>query len=654
MKTHHSIIQGCCLVAALLLSSSMGWAGTLNRSAFKARRQTNLVRQVNSSVLTHSDTLSLRGMGTVYALSIDATIQQPREASFVRIVLEDTKGHDYLVAESDRFRNDTSTVHLSEYCEETAQLAGVTPFLLKCYMAGDATLQITGIHASNQVPTRMQATNRESDANIKRAQVQSIVNRINEYNIKHKKLWQAGVTDFSLRNIEGQNTTEEDAYTANMKFYIDGIYEIGERTENVKTSSSNFVSSFDWRDRHGKNWITPIKNQEVNGNCALFAAVGVAEALYNLYYNDTINLALSEQFIRECLMWDINAQYLSYQAPLEFIVTDSVIDEQSLPYSYDGLLGLGYRPVGQESVNLDSIITISFNGLCLDTFCDSVKYHLINHGPGMWGANFPSSSPLGNHYMTLIGYGTINESENYINIDKYGYNSYHGYADPSMIGKTYWIFKNSFGSSSSNPYLQPVIKIVFNNGAYIYNAYFANTPVTSRSNIRIKCEDRDGDGYYNWGINKNPPSSLPSWAHREKDANDSDRFIGPMDDKGNPVSVYLDSYENISNYTVVNKDSINYKHIVIKNGGTLVIKKHFHCFPGVWIYVESGGTLTIDSGILENVLIEVSENATINIKNEGQIILLPQNYYNLISIPETAKLNLLQGGIKKSTIIWEF
>ena len=103
----------------------------------------------------------------------------------------------------------------------------------------------------------------------------------------------------------------------------------------------------------------------------------------------------------------------------------------------------------------------------------------------------------------------------------------------------------------------------------------------------------------------------------------------------------------------VNQDSINYKHIVIQNGGTLVIKKRFHCFPGVWIYVESGGTLTIDNGTLENVLIEVSENATINIKNAGYLILLPQNDENIINLPKTAKLNLVNGVIKKSSIIWD-
>ena len=46
-------------------------------------------------------------------------------------------------------------------------------------------------------------------------------------------------------------------------------------------------------------------------------------------------------------------------------------------------------------------------------------------------------------------------------------------------------------------------------------------------------------------------------------------------------------------------------------------------------------------------------NATINIKNAGYLILLPQNDENIINLPKTAKLNLVNGVIKKSSIIWD-
>ena len=179
------------------------------------------------------------------------------------------------------------------------------------------------------------------------------------------------------------------------------------------------------------------------------------------------------------------------------------------------------------------------------------------------------------------------------------------------------------------------------------------TPVISRKlkYRAIKCEDRDGDGYFNWGISEEPPSSLPSWAHREKDANDSNRYIGPMDDKGNPTEKDVNGWTYINSYTVVNKDSINYKHIVIENGGTLVIKKRFHCFPGVSVYVESGGTLTIDAGVMANVCIDIQPNATLNIRNKGSLTLIPVDTETLMEFPLGAKLNIQEGGIYKSTAL---
>lgn len=109
--------QKCFLMAALL--APVTFYAQVTKECFKARLQTPTKAEMNVQ-LTSSDTISLRQLGTIYALSIDATIEQPREASFVRIVLEDVEGHNYLIAESDRFRNDTTTVNLMEYCEETA------------------------------------------------------------------------------------------------------------------------------------------------------------------------------------------------------------------------------------------------------------------------------------------------------------------------------------------------------------------------------------------------------------------------------------------------------------------------------------------------------------------------------------------------------
>lgn len=181
MKRVHSFIQKYILMS-VLLAVSLTMAAQ-DRTLFTARAQENQNRQLRYTFIT-SDTIPLEGFGTIYSLSIDATINQPREASFTRVVLEDKDGHDYLVAESDWFRNDSTTVTLDHYCEETALLDGITPIRLKCYVAGNAVLSLNGIHFSDQPATRKDGKPIETVKNMKEAQVKNIVERINTYNKK--------------------------------------------------------------------------------------------------------------------------------------------------------------------------------------------------------------------------------------------------------------------------------------------------------------------------------------------------------------------------------------------------------------------------------------------------------------------------------------
>ena len=160
-------------------------------SVFRARAQENQSRQLRTT-LNRSDTISLEGIGTIYSLSIDATIYQPREASFTRIILEDTEGYNYLIAESDWFRNDTSIVELRYYCEETAKLHGIKPLRIKCYFSQDVSMTLHSIHLATTPPTNPRMI--ESSDSIKKMQVQDIINRINAYNKKHHKLWFAAMT----------------------------------------------------------------------------------------------------------------------------------------------------------------------------------------------------------------------------------------------------------------------------------------------------------------------------------------------------------------------------------------------------------------------------------------------------------------------------
>jgi len=61
------------------------------------------------------------------------------------------------------------------------------------------------------------------------------------------------------------------------------------------------IGTFDWRNRSGQNWMTPVQNQNPCGTCWDYAALGVIEAQINIDRNDpTIDADLSEQMTLSC------------------------------------------------------------------------------------------------------------------------------------------------------------------------------------------------------------------------------------------------------------------------------------------------------------------------------------------------------------------
>ncbi|MCK9311971.1 MAG: hypothetical protein M0P26_06810 [Bacteroidales bacterium] len=67
---------------------------------------------------------------------------------------------------------------------------------------------------------------------------------------------------------------------------------------------------------------------------------------------------------------------------------------------------------------------------------------------------------------------------------------------------------------------------------YIFGSIL-NTPITSLNytDTDIVCADRDGDGYYYWGIGSKP-THCPLCAPDEPDGDDSNPNLGPMDEYG--------------------------------------------------------------------------------------------------------------------------
>lgn len=631
MRTIFSYFRECFLMAVFLMAiPHSGQAFDISR--FRARCQTRPAQSLRLQAAA-SDTLELSGMGAIYALSIDAVVQQPREASFVRIVLEDSNGHDYLVAESDRFRNDSTTVHLYGYCEETAQLEGIIPVRLKCYLAGDATVNISNLYTATEPPTRGQTFNAATRTAMRESQVEDIVERINAYNCQHGKLWRAGVNSRALMDYRTQEDFgETDAYIANFKYYTEGIYEMGERPTRTTPYQSPYVDSFDWRNRHGKNWVgDSIRNQGTTSLCTVFSTIGMLEAVTNLYFNDTIYLDLSEQD----LLYNLSpSAKTDRDMQCIHISSDSVIDELSEPFMGSTSVRPHARLSGIERVSCCSshFMTKTEFSNNKNLFEDELKRQLILYGPCSWGYSYPKTeyiygTPVNQHYMTLIGYGTVHNEDTCTLVTSTSMNT--GSMPDSVAGQTYWIFKDSYGHATDSIYHHNGYRyILFNDFSRADNkVLFLNTPIFRRDHTdeEILCEDNDGDGYFNWGIGERPNALLPAWAEQEPDGDDTNDYVGYLNSYGHSTTI---SYLADDSNTIINGmngdilcDSIFQRdYFYINDGATVSVTGTIVFSTHALIDMGTSSTLIIDGGTIVNPTFRFLSNSSVILNNGGKIV----------------------------------
>ena len=265
---------------------------------FKIKQYQTTSIQINQQISTTTTLTPFSNISTLYGLSVDATVAQYNDTSSVRIILEDANGNEYLVLETSKILNDTSLVVFSEYCEETNFLSGIQPASLRVVCKG-ATVYLTKLRLQTvQLPITPAPTIMELNS-IREDQVQDKADRINAYNERHGALWYAGATKLARMSYSDRKRvlgkTDDSSAEDGFAYYVSGIYSpVLPRDFQQTYSDPRFVKEFSWTNRHGKNWMTGIKDQGSSSMCVFFATASVVEALVNLYFNnEKIDLSLS-------------------------------------------------------------------------------------------------------------------------------------------------------------------------------------------------------------------------------------------------------------------------------------------------------------------------------------------------------------------------
>lgn len=551
---------------------------------------------------------------------------------FVRLVMEDEVGNEYLLLEENKWFSEMPEFEFSERCIETRMLNNVRAMRLKV-ICKNATITI------KQLSYVVGASYDEKlNQQIRKQQIQAWCDMWNAYNRKQGQMWYAYVDEsrsLSYKDIKFNHGDVDDFIPDGIDLYSGGIFVLWDFDNDsispfAKSFTSKaltfspFIGNFDWRNRHGRSWVTSIKNQTYpvmpnsvgNKGCWIFGPCATVESAYQLYFNRTDNIDLSEQEMLSCYAGGGNCGGGATENTLYYIKTNGICIETCFPFQNNCSISCS-----DKCTNPIEHVHIANYGNVLKTE-DSLKSAIIHYGPLSSGYHNKNNNYYISHAMELVGYGKIQTgmSFQYIVSDT-TYSDTIFPVNSNLIGQTYWIFKNSYGPTwGGTGYMLAVFENLQNR---INDCKKIIMPIYSQKYTAdsIICADRDGDGYYFWGLGPKP-ANCPACCPDEPDGDDGDPSVGPIDYYGHPIT-YLDPYGDIiisHDTTISNGDWHPCENIRITNNAivTLTNTASISLSGHSSIFLDSGKFI-IDGGTVNKARIKVANNAKLILRNNAII-----------------------------------
>ena len=258
MKCFRSVLLA--LVAWLCLQTN---ATNIFTVAFAKRNLTRV--EVNETFTESTTNLPFRKCDNIVGLCISGRVTKQSDDYLVRVILKDKIGHKYCVLESYNIVQDSLSFSFTDYCEETALLDNIeTDSIILIVHNAELKLDCISTVSETRPGASKNNTNTPKKDEIKRTQVVNIANKINAYNIDHRIFWGAGATPLALKSYEEKMSylgLGDNESTEGFEYYCSGIFLSGSNTLSNGDRYPSCVSQFDWCNRHGRNWITGIRNQ---------------------------------------------------------------------------------------------------------------------------------------------------------------------------------------------------------------------------------------------------------------------------------------------------------------------------------------------------------------------------------------------------------
>ncbi len=264
-------------------------------------------------------------------------------------------------------------------------------------------------------------------------------------------------------------------------------------------SLGNYPDSLDYRDYMGQNWMTPVKNQEQCGSCWAFSAVGSIEGQINLFYNQQLDVDLSEQQLvsndGECCEDCGDCAGGGVSNAYEYLLDGSLVLEDCFPYQAENIAcNICENP--ENAWNIGDLTTEYLSPY-------STKSSLFKYGPGgvvvgSWG-----------HAMVFTGY---TEDDNLIIKNSWG----------EDWGEEGYVILNELSAFGFSKYPYPT------------------------NDISVYCSDNDNDDYCYWGKSEDTTNCSnncveDSEGNLIKDLNDDDFSVNLL------KNVWIDKLESSFN-----------------------------------------------------------------------------------------------------------
>ncbi len=558
----------------------------------QATRDQAIPLSYSGSSADTSGMIQLPVLTDVSGFAVHGTIRLTSDTAYARLILVDSMMNEYLIYETDTLLSPEKVMILDGVCDETGYLDDIDPLHIRLE-SEHAAITITGAEVVFMAPAPLAAAR----AQIKKDKLNEKISRINAQLKKNKKKWIAGETAVSERSYAEKKTLFGGTLPNlhGFEYYKGGIFEIpvtdgtGRDVENTTETprASPYVDEFTWLNRHGKNWVTPTKNQGGCGSCWSFANTGATELLVNLYYNRQLNVNLAEQDALSCSGYGDCGGGYTHDA-LEYYKNTGIVNESCFPYQVSD------EPCSSRCSQPDERIQIGGTVNYNDNSEDPLKRIIINSPVSFIVRSW-------SHAIGLVGYKTLKVGDQLTIYYSDGSNAPSPQTvtintGDSLVGKTAWSIKNSWGASWGDGGIGYIVTPRSNIAAKGLTG-----PVQSLnySDSYIACVDNDNDGYYSWGIG-DKPATCPASSPDDADGDDSDGAFGPMDEYGHlmPLNTativspldnsYISDLSAVTIEASVTADSNTVDKVVFFQNNQLLGEDTSFPYSQVWTNVPHG------------------------------------------------------------------